>query len=184
MCCPWRKDCCKCNWAIWSTFAEIHSTLWNFRLEFVTRTSQQTRELPNLSYDRDLWIHLVFRLLLVLFQLVGLSVEVKDDWTFSHCFHRSSFCSHVDVYIHGIRYLHNEVHELDGYNNEFWKSSVYSLKCVLELSRLNFTRESAFKGTPLNWDLTIIFKDLYFMSHYWAANRIKHSVVRSTNIVI
>ena len=88
----------RCTWAVWSTFAEIHSTHWNFRLEFVTHTSQHTRDLPNLSYDCDLWIHLVFRLLLVLFRLVDLSVEAKDDtafigfpfalvftWTFTEC---------------------------------------------------------------------------------------------------
>ena len=34
-----------CTRAVWSTFAEIHSTHWNFRLEFVTHTSQQTRDL-------------------------------------------------------------------------------------------------------------------------------------------
>ena len=33
------------------------------------------------------------------------------------------------VYVHGMRYLHHKVHELDGYNYEFWKT----LKCVLEL---------------------------------------------------
>ena len=32
-----------------------------------------------------------------------------------------------------MRSLHHEVHELDGYNQEFWKISGYSLKCVLEL---------------------------------------------------
>ena len=52
-------------------------TIWgygNFRLKFVMpRTSQHTRYLRNLSYDCDLWKHLVFRLLLALFRLVGLS---------------------------------------------------------------------------------------------------------------
>ena len=46
-----------------STFAEIHSTLWNFRLEFVTHITTHKRP-TYLSYDCDLWIHLVFRLLL------------------------------------------------------------------------------------------------------------------------
>ena len=32
-----------------------------------------------------------------------------------------------------MRYLHHEEHELDGYNHEFWKTSRYSLKCVLQL---------------------------------------------------
>ena len=64
----------QCTWAVWSTFAAIHSTHWNnVQLEFVTHTSQHTRELPNLSCDCDLWMRLVFRLLLVLFRLVGAS---------------------------------------------------------------------------------------------------------------
>ena len=37
-------------------------------------------------------------------------------------------------YVHGMRYLHHEVHELDGFNHEFWKTSGYSLECVLELA--------------------------------------------------
>ena len=106
---------------------------WNFRLEFVTHTSQHTWDLPYLSYDCVFWIHLVFLLLLVLFRIVGLLVEAKDDWTFSYCFHRIFFCSRVYMYVHGMRYLHHEVHELDGYNHEFWKTTGYSLKCVLEL---------------------------------------------------
>ena len=49
---------------------------WNFRLEFVmSQTSQHTRDLPNLSCDCDLWRHLVFRLLLALFRLAGLSKQ-------------------------------------------------------------------------------------------------------------
>ena len=32
-----------------------------------------------------------------------------------------------------MRYLHHEVHELDGHNDDFWKTSGYSLKCDLEL---------------------------------------------------
>ena len=50
----------QCTRAVWSTFAEIRSNhpgalmyyiwgYWNFRLEFVTHTSQHTRDLPNLS---------------------------------------------------------------------------------------------------------------------------------------
>ena len=37
---------------------------------------------------------------------------------------------------------------LTGISHEFWKTSEYSLKCVPEF---NFTRESSFKGTPLDW---------------------------------
>ena len=50
------------------------ATHWNFQLEFVMpRTSQHTRDLPNVSYDYDIWKHPVFRLLLALCRLVGLS---------------------------------------------------------------------------------------------------------------
>ena len=33
-----------------------------------------------------------------------------------------------------------------------------------QLSRLNFTRESSFKGT-LDWDFGNVFEDLYFLLH-------------------
>ena len=42
--------------------------------------------------------------------------------------------------------LNHEVHELDGYNQEFWKNSGCSLKCV---SRLNFTRERDSSLVPI-----------------------------------
>ena len=44
---------------------------------------RHTRGLPNLSYDCDLWKHMVFWLLLAL--LACRSFEAKDYWTFSHC---------------------------------------------------------------------------------------------------
>ena len=58
-----------CTGVVWSTFAETHSTHRNFWIECVTRTSQQSQDLPNLSYDCYLWIYLVFRIFLVLFWL-------------------------------------------------------------------------------------------------------------------
>ena len=33
------------------------------------------------------------------------------------------------------------------------------------VSRLNFTRESSFKGTPLDWALANVFEELDFRSH-------------------
>ena len=53
------------TWAVWSTFAKIHSTypgaidalfgLVEFPVRiFVTHTSKHTQDLPNLSYDCDL----------------------------------------------------------------------------------------------------------------------------------
>ena len=83
-------------------------TIWGYRnlqLEFVRQmphTSQHTRDLPNLSYDCNLWKHLIFRLLLALFRLVGL-LKRKDYWTISHCFHRIFFWSRVYMYVHEMR---------------------------------------------------------------------------------
>ena len=51
-----------------------------------------------------------------------------------------------------------------------------------EVQRLNLTRESSFKGTPLDWALPNVFEDLDFLSHYRAANRIKPLVARSFKI--
>ena len=117
----------QCTRAVWSTFAEIGVT-GTSGLNLWLVTHHNTYE-TYLIYP-DLWKHLVFRLLLLLFRLVGLSVEAKDDWTFSRCFQRMSFCSRVYMYVHGMRYLYHEVQGLDGYNHEFWKTSGYSLKCV------------------------------------------------------
>ena len=95
----------ECPWSM--SKKNARNKCWNFRLEFVTHTSQQTRDQPNLPYDCDLRIHLVFRLLLVLFRLSNfLSLLLS----------RISFDSPVYMYVHGMRYLHHEVHELDGYN--------------------------------------------------------------------
>ena len=45
------------------------------------------------------------------------------------------------------------------------------------LSRLNFSRESSFKGI-LNWALVNIFKDLYFLSYnYCDQNKTAHSEI-------
>ena len=172
-----------CTRAVWSTFAEIHSTHWNFQLEFVTLTSQQTRDLPNLSYDCDLWIQLVFRLLLVGFRLVGLSVEAKDYWTFSHCFHRISFCSRVYMYVHGMRYLHHEVHELDGYKAGILEDFGIFFEMCSWVSRLNFTRERSFKDTPLDWALANVFEDIFSVT-LSGCEQYKTLVARSTNDMV
>ena len=78
-----------------------------------------------------------------------------------------------------MRYLHHEVHELDGYNHEFWKTSGYSLKCVLEL--VASTSHAKVPSKAPHSALTNVFEDLDFLSNYWAANRIKPLVARSTN---
>ena len=104
-------------------------TIWgnsNFRLEFVTHTSQYTGVLPNLSRSLKTPGLPITSVTLSACS----SFKAKDDWTFSRCFHRISFCSRVYIHVHGMHYLHHDVHELDGYDQEFWKTSGYSLKCV------------------------------------------------------
>ena len=89
------------------------------------------------------------------------------------------------MYVHGMGYLHHEVQEVDGYDQEFWKTLGYSLfKMCSRVSCLNFSRESTFKGTPPDWALANIFEDLDFLSHYPAANRMKPFVARSTNGIV
>ena len=153
-------------------------------LEFSVRIcDSHTQNLPNLSYVIEISeYNLVVWLLLVFFWLVGLSVEAKDDWTFSHCFHRISFCSRVYMYMnHGMYYLYHEVHEIDGYNYEFWKTLGYSLKCVLELvASTSHTKvhSKASHSTLLSW----MSLKTYILYHiYRAANRIKPLLARSTN---
>ena len=69
-----------------------------------------------------------------------------------------------------MRYLHHEVHELDGYNNKLlW--NVFK-----RLSRL--TRESSFKDTLLDWALVNVFEDLNFLSYnYCEQNKTAHSEI-------
>ena len=101
------------------------------------------------------------------------SFEAKDYWTFSHCFHRISFCSRVYMYVHGMRYLHHEVHELDGYNHEFWKTSGYSLKCVLELVA-STSHAKVSHSTGLSWTSS----NTYFLSHnYCKQNKAARSEI-------
>ena len=130
----------RCSWSktgtrTWSAFAEIHSIHrhWKFQLEFVTHTSQQTRDLC------DLWLRSL--------DTPGLpitsgtlsacrSFSWSESWlNFSHCFHMISFCSRVYIYAHGMRYLHHDVHELDRYNHEFWKTGKFFEMCS-RVSRL------------------------------------------------
>ena len=69
---------------------------------------------------------------------------------------------------------------LDGYNHEFWMTSRYSLKYVLELfaSTSIFTRESSFKGIPLEWAIANVFEDLDFLSHnYCEQNKTARSEI-------
>ena len=75
------------------------------------------------------------------------------------------------MYVHGMRYLHHEVHELDGYNQEFWKTSGYSLKCVLELVALTSCSAQTHAKVPSNLSQTS--SKAYIFSRLITANRIK-----------
>ena len=95
-------------------------------LEFPVRiwclTHHNTHEpgaVPNLSYEYDCDL------------ITGFPFALVFTCTFTECVT-----------------LHHEVHELDGYNQEFWKTSGYSLKCV---SRLNFTLERDSSLVPIKW---------------------------------
>ena len=100
----------KCTRTVCSTIADIHSIPVQFKMHYICGITgicdASHINLPNLSCDCDLWKHLVFRLLLAVFWLVGLSFEAKDYWTFSHCLHRISFCSRVlYMYVHRMCYV-------------------------------------------------------------------------------
>ena len=89
----------QCTWAIWSIFADIHSTRCIDALFRVTGIS---------GY---LW-YLIYSMVLIL-----------------------SFCSCVYMYIHGMCYITtwSTWARRVLYNHEVWKTSAYSLKCVLKL---------------------------------------------------
>ena len=170
----------QCTRAVWSTFADIHSThpgafdavrwgYWNFRLKFMMPyKSKHTRDEPKLSYDCDL-----------ITAFIGFPFALVFTCTFTEC------VTNITKYIH----------ELDGYNNEFglffkmclidlavftrdtftwskltlllycitfsivkWHLALVNVSCVnTAFSRLNLTRESSFKGT-LDWALANVFE--------------------------
>ena len=98
---------------------------------------------------------------------------------------RISFCSRVYMYVHRMRYLHHEVHELDGYNQEFWKTAGYSLECVLELvASTSHAKVPSEAPHSTGLSRTSVYEDLDFLSHYRAANRIKPLVATSTNDIV
>ena len=127
------RQCPRTNW---NTFADIHSTHpgalmhWNFQLEFVMpHTSQHTHKTyliyPMIAISETPGLSITFGTLLAcrwriiepsLAAFIGFPFAVLFTCTFTECVT-----------------LHHEVHELDGYDHEFWKNSGYSLKCVLEL---------------------------------------------------
>ena len=66
------------------------------------------------------------------------------------------------MYVHGMRYLNiTKYMSSTGIIMNFGRLG-YSLKCPRAI-RLNFTRESSMKGTPLDWALANVFE--YFLSH-------------------
>ena len=64
------------------------------------------------------------------------------------------------MYVYGMRYLHHEVHELDGYNQEFWNSSGYSLNVTVLLFRLSDL--ITFKQKPL-------YRSYILSKHFFAS---------------
>ena len=61
-----------------------------------------------------------------------------------------------------MRYLHHKVHELDGYNQEFWKTLGYYLKCVLELVA-STSHEKIPSKAPFDWALANVFEDIFYV---------------------
>ena len=111
----------------------------------VPHTSQHTRDLPNhLSYDCNLWNHLVFRLLLPLFLLAGLSKRTIEP---SRYFHRISFlflsCSHVQ-YVHGMCYWISR-----STTGIIINVAEYSLKLVVELVASTSHGKFADRSSPM-----------------------------------
>ena len=94
----------------------------------------------------------------------------ENTWSFdffwhSFSFHRISFCSSVYMYVHGMRSRCME---------DF---GIFFEMCS-RVSRLNFTRESSFKGIPLDWALANVFEDLDFLSHnYCEQNKTARSEI-------
>ena len=123
-----------------------HSRVYSGRLEYICRLKFTL--LTGIS-GWNLWLthhnthetYLIYPIWLRSLNTPGLPITSGTLWACRsssrserwHCFHRISFCYRVYMYVHGMRYLHHEVYELDGYNQEFWKTSGYSLKCVLQL---------------------------------------------------
>ena len=73
------------------------------------------------------------------------------------------------MYVHGMRYLT----WLDGYNRSWLLEDlgIFFVMCS-QVSRLSFTCDISFKGTPLDWGLANVFEDLDFLLHnYWEQNK-------------
>ena len=89
-----------------------------------------------------------------------------------------SFAIVFYMYVHGICYLHHEVHELHGYQSCLLEDFGIFFEMCSRVRRLNFTRESSFKGIPLDWALANVFEDLDFLSHnYCEQNKTARSEI-------
>ena len=123
--------------------------------------SQHTWDLPNLSYDCNLWNTLSFDYFWHSFGLLGLL-----KWRIIE----PSFAAFIGFPFPLVLHVRsrNALLNITKYKSStgIIKDYGYSLKCVLKFfSRPNFAQESSFKGTPLNWALTDVFEDLDFLSH-------------------
>ena len=83
-----------------------------------------------------------------------------------------------------VKYLHFEVHELrDGYIQEFWKTSEYSLKYVLELVASNSHAKVPSKA-PHSTGLSQTSSKTQIFSRIITVDRIKPLIARSTNGIV
>ena len=65
-----------------------------------------------------------------------------------------------------------------GIIRNFWEDFGIFCEMCSRVSRLNFTRESSFKGIPLDWALANVFEDLDFLSHnYCEQNKTARSEI-------
>ena len=155
---------CQCTQAVWNTFAETPGSLIHylgllleyFRLEFVmSRTSQHTWDLQNLSYDCDLWKHLVFWLLLALFLVYVLQSKLGLLNCLLLLLYNFLLLSCLNVCSQNVLLT----------SRSTWASGLLFEMCSW-VRRLNFTRENSFKGTPLGWALAnVFFWRLHFLLH-------------------
>ena len=125
------------------------------------RTTQHTRDLPNLSYDCDPVKHLVFW-----HYFCRRSFEVKDYWTVRSRPEELFTCTFTECVTNITKYM---------------SFGILLEMCSRVNSRLNFTRESSFKGNPPH--LAGLLRRLDFLSHnYCEQNKTVRS--ESTNGVI
>ena len=89
-----KTGTCQCTRAVWSTFAEIHSNHPGALMHYLGLLEFPVR-MCNSHITTHTWLRSLKTPGLPITFSVCRSFEVKDYWTFSHCFHMISFCSRV-----------------------------------------------------------------------------------------